>query len=181
MIIVDIPNFPGYRVDSDGYVWSLWILKHRKIGTTQKKLKPYKNNSGYLTVTIMRDTKRCVCRINRIVCEAFHGPPPTETHEAAHQNGIRTDNRAVNLKWKTRSENVADMILHKTQPYGELHGRAKLTEKQAVIVYKLCQKGNFSKIRIGQRFGITRHQVQNIASQRQWKHISKGENSGDSD
>lgn len=44
--------------------------------------------------------------IHRIVCETFNGDPPSEKHDVNHKDGDKLNNRADNLEWLTRSENV---------------------------------------------------------------------------
>ena len=43
--------------------------------------------------------------LHRLLCGAFHGPPPTPEHEVDHRNRNRSDNRAENLRWATKAEN----------------------------------------------------------------------------
>lgn len=45
-------------------------------------------------------------RISRLVCEAFHGRAPRGRNDCDHKNGDPSDNRAVNLEWVSRSENM---------------------------------------------------------------------------
>jgi hypothetical protein len=45
-------------------------------------------------------------KVHRLVCEAFHGPPPSPKAVVIHLNEIGTDNRAKNLKWGTQKENL---------------------------------------------------------------------------
>jgi hypothetical protein len=52
--------------------------------------------------------------VHRLMCEAFHGPPPSDDAVVRHLNGIRTDNRPENLRWGTPAENTADMLRHGT-------------------------------------------------------------------
>jgi hypothetical protein len=54
--------------------------------------------------------------VHRLLCIAFHGDPPTPTHQARHLNGVRTDNRVDNLAWGTPSQNVQDMLRHGNCP-----------------------------------------------------------------
>jgi hypothetical protein len=49
-------------------------------------------------------------RMNRLVCEAFHGPPPSPDHVAAHLNGFKQDNFDWNLEWKTQAQNFLDQV-----------------------------------------------------------------------
>jgi hypothetical protein len=55
-------------------------------------------SSGYLHIAGVR--------VHRIVCSAFHGEPPTESHVVDHIDTNRANNRPENLRWVTRLENV---------------------------------------------------------------------------
>lgn len=59
--------------------------KHKYMGTTYRK-KNYK--------------------VHTLVCEAFHGPKPTDTSVVIHINEDGTDNRPENLRWGTQKENL---------------------------------------------------------------------------
>ena len=50
------------------------------------------------------------CRFHRLVCETFHGKQPFPKAVVDHINRDRLDNRAVNLRWATRSQNVENTI-----------------------------------------------------------------------
>lgn len=113
-----IPQFPGYRVGTDGSVWS------RRL-----QLKPSKARNGYLTVSLYCGAKntRETRYVHRLVLEAFVGPCP-DGMECRHLNDVRTDNRAENLRWGTRAENVNDWaVIHNKSPQGERNYFAKLT------------------------------------------------------
>lgn len=45
-------------------------------------------------------------KIHRLVCEAFHGPPPFPKAVVIHLDEDATNNRAENLKWGTQKENL---------------------------------------------------------------------------
>lgn len=170
--MVKLGEFPGYSVDSDGNIWSYWILKHRQISQSiQRKLSQRKNSSGYLSVCLMKNGKRYTRRINRLVCEAFHGTPSSNKFEASHINGIRYDNRAINLVWKTRIDNMRDMVRHGTKPKGETHGRSKVTTEQVITIRELFDSGKFSKTEIGHQFNLTRQQIYHIVNRKQWRHV----------
>ncbi|MDR3570633.1 MAG: HNH endonuclease, partial [Candidatus Pacebacteria bacterium] len=40
----------------------------------------------------------------RLICETFHGPPPTEAHTVDHINRTRNDDSSANLRWATGTE-----------------------------------------------------------------------------
>lgn len=54
--------------------------------------------------------------VHRAVLEAFVGPPPTPFHEALHRDDDKENPHLENLRWGTRSENVADAYRNGLQP-----------------------------------------------------------------
>ena len=44
--------------------------------------------------------------VHRIVCRAWHGPPPTPKHQVNHIDGDKTNNHPENLEWVTQTENM---------------------------------------------------------------------------
>lgn len=111
-----IEGFPMYEVSDLGRVRS-WQRMGRRRERSEKPrlLKPHPGNHGYLTVGLRRlgSPRAHTKPIHGLVARAFIGPCPPGK-EAAHENGVRTDNRADNLRWKARKENVADAIRHGT-------------------------------------------------------------------
>jgi hypothetical protein len=71
------------------------------------------DSRGYRRVHLSDGGKFRKVRVHRLVCEAFHGSPP-DGHEVCHRDGDRLNNRADNLAWGTRSDNVQDAIRHGT-------------------------------------------------------------------
>ena len=45
-------------------------------------------------------------KMHRIICKAFHGPPPEGKNVVIHINENALDNRPENLKWGTQKENL---------------------------------------------------------------------------
>ena len=79
--------------------------------------------TGYRTVGITRRAgeKSSTQLVHRLVCQAFHGDPPSPEHtDVRHLNGDKRDNRAENLAWGTRSENMLDVVKHRQESVREL-------------------------------------------------------------
>lgn len=67
--------------------------------------------------------------VPRIVCERIYGDPPTPEHEAAHScaNGHGGCVNPKHLRWATRLENAADMVIHGNSNRGTRAPTARLT------------------------------------------------------
>jgi len=102
----------GYRVGSDGSVWSRknarWGLRADYV---QMKTNP--DSGGYQTLKLMVGRKGVTFRVNVIVLRAFIGDA-IEGHESCHNNGDPWDCRLTNLRWDTRRANIADAQRHGT-------------------------------------------------------------------
>lgn len=68
---------------------------------------------GYSMVQLSHANRTYNRFVHQLVAEAFHGPCP-EGLECRHLNGNKMDNRALNLKWGTQSENSFDRVRHGT-------------------------------------------------------------------
>ena len=106
----DVKGYEGYyQVSDQGRVKSLertFINKSgRKRTVKERILKPAFDGWGYLIVTLCAGGKRKNLMVHRLVCEAFNDNRD-EKPEVNHINEIKTDNRACNLEWCTRRENL---------------------------------------------------------------------------
>lgn len=101
-----------YEVSDHGRVRSLGRTVHRKDGVSYWKkprvLKLNRLKSGHLSVGLTELNGKCTTLlVHRLVLEAFVGPCP-EGMEACHWNDEPADNRVINLRWASRSENLYD-------------------------------------------------------------------------
>jgi hypothetical protein len=153
----DIPGIPSHQVSSIGRV------RHKTKGNI---LKNHLTPNGYFYARFNKQT----LTVNRLICLAFHGEPPTQKHQAAHNNGIRTDNRPDNIRWATREENYQDQILHGTSKKGEQHHLSKLTDKDVLKIRSLARAGMLQRS-ISEIFGIKNGAVSRIINYKRWAHI----------
>lgn len=81
------------------------------------------HNSGYKVIVNVpiANGKKKTFLVQRVICEAFYGPPPSPNHEANHKDLNKHNNRADNLEWLTGGANVK----HAYQQLGDEHGNIK--------------------------------------------------------
>lgn len=111
--------------------------------------------------------------MSRYVCQRVNGAPPAEKMDAAHSCG-RGHLGCItpkHLSWKTRAENVADMIDHGTVRNGEKNPLSKLTEEQVLKILSL--KGTATHAAIGEMFGVKGTHITQILNGKRWGHIQK--------
>lgn len=163
----DIPGFPGYRVGDDGSVWS---CRHRWAVTPWRRLRPQPASGGYLRAHVYRYGQEHRILVHRLVLEVFVGPCP-QGMEACHGNGVRTDNRASNLRWDTHAGNLADRLTHGTVARGERHGAAKLTEARVREIRRMCIPWRYgAQIAAARRFGVNRETIRRVLAGESWRH-----------
>jgi hypothetical protein len=137
---LQIKDLPEYYVTDTGDVYS---RNYRNTGRI-KKMTPVKRPDGYLRIMLKGKGYYVHC----LVAEAFI-PNPDNKSQVNHKNGDKTDNRAENLEWCTRSENVrhAYDVLHRKAPY---QGKLGKKDPKARIVQQIDKHGNI----IAEYYGI---------------------------
>lgn len=81
-------------------------------------LKPFSDGRrGYMKVKLYNsNSKGVTLAVHRLVYTIHHGIPYDSIGEINHINGIKTDNRIVNLELITAKENVRHSIVNKLSP-----------------------------------------------------------------
>lgn len=145
-----LPGYEGYYEVSDlGGVRSV----DRTITAANGRRMSFKGclrklqlNNGRVTVTLnLPDSGKQSHQVSVLVLKAFAGPRPPGM-EGCHNNGDPLDNRLINLRWDTRSENHRDAVRHGTHhearkthcPRGHLLIAPNLQRSQAAQGMRTC-------------------------------------------
>jgi hypothetical protein len=168
----DIEGFPGYRIGDDGSVLTCikWGALERTYLDTWRKRKTCSDIDGYQVITLTMENKKQVTRkVHRLVLEAFVGQAPPGTI-CCHENANRSDNRLVNLRWGTPSENEADRKRHGNvcAPKGGMHFNARLNEENVKEI--LSMRGKNQQY-IADRFAVSHETIRLILARKTWKHV----------
>lgn len=111
VVLKQIKGFPNYLVDNFGNVYN---------GLTNKKLKPFTNNKGYLMLDLQGKKKT----IHRLVAIAFIENKNNKS-QVNHIDGNKKNNNANNLEWVTAFEN---------QQHAWKNGLNKRTQQQVEAI-----------------------------------------------
>jgi hypothetical protein len=152
-----IPSHPSHEASDGG--------KIRRIGArtlSRQHLTP----NGYLYARLGNAS----VTVNRAVCEAFHGPAPTEAHQAAHNNGVRADNRASNLRWATRKQNYQDQIAHGTSKRGTGHHLAKLSAEEVRQIRQRHASGE-KQLVLAREYRVRDSAISRIVNGKRWSRL----------
>jgi hypothetical protein len=95
-----VVDHPDYDVSSLGRVRS-WKRKGSRALNTPHIMKPHVHPLGYIRLVI----DGAQSSVHQLVAAAWHGPCPPGM-EVDHINNIRGDNRAENLRYLTRRQNM---------------------------------------------------------------------------
>ena len=159
----EIPGWPGYRVGSDGSVWSAWIGKgrHSRIGSEWKKRTPVQETrpkrTGHLVICLKGNGKCRNAFVHTLVLEAFVCPKP-DGLECRHINGNPLDNTPGNLCWGTKKQNMDDQKRHGVRACGTRHGNGKLSREQVDSI--LADRRTHDAIALG--YGVSRQHITSI-------------------
>lgn len=152
-----------YEVSSQGRVRSLH-------GDRPRILKPSETDEGYLRVALVKGGKRKYVVLQKLVCRAFWGPPPSKKYEVGHLDGDRQNNWARNLEWVTKKQNAAHRRLHGNSGEGESNSSAKLKRGDVHEIRDRYDEGE-SASSLGREFGVSHTQILNIVKGKKWGHV----------
>lgn len=153
-----------YAVSNYGRVFSV-------MRRAPKELKSSLSKKGYPRVKIYYNAiNKKTIPVHRLVGLCFL-KNPLRKKQINHKNGIKKDNRAVNLEWATGHENMQHAFKNglKKAKRGEENNNAKLSLKKVLKIKKLLK--NKTVTDVAKIMKITINHVSLIKTKRIWNHI----------
>lgn len=165
------PGFADYEVSDCGDVRRATSAANQP----GRRLRGCIDADGYICFSLRdaSNNKKWV-RASRLVALAFIGPPPSQAHEVAHNNGSRLLNCATNLRWATPLENNHDRYAHGTACQGTRNGRATISEDDVRYIrrrYRGIKLARGSVSELDEKFGLHRSTIISIARGNSWSHV----------
>ncbi len=173
-IWVPIKGYEGlYEVSNLGRVKSLDKLRNfRYVGFKNplkgKLIKGF-DAHGYRRVSLCKNGKYKKIYIHVLVARAFI-PNPENKPEVNHKDGIKINNRELNLEWNTNKENRDNAVKMGLMIHGSNHHRAKLSESQVLLIRKQYSKG-ISGIKIAKEYNMNASTIYDIINRTHWKYV----------
>jgi hypothetical protein len=161
-----LDNFSRYLFSDMGRIKALmW-----KGSNIEKIMTPALSGGYYKTMLVRDDGKYVTRNIHKWIAECFLGPCP-DGYEVNHINGIKTDNRIVNLEYTTRSGNIihAYKLNLLSRKVGEKNGMAKLTNEQVAEIREYvanCGKRYYGRKELAKKYGVSECTIKEVVMHR---------------
>lgn len=169
----DVVGVDGYDVSDHGRVRS-WRRPGAgsRLGRrdTPRVLAVGPQNSGYLIVKLATVAGQRTSTVHSLVAAAFIGPRPPGL-DVAHLNGDKHDNRAENLAYATRAENMQQSVAHGVLPRGDGKVNARISRQDVLEIRSRHAAGAASYSGLSKEFGVCTGVVARVVRGEVWQHV----------
>jgi len=155
-----IEGFENYKVSNLGRVKRLDsnVFQSGKICKYKGRILKQENVKGYKRVSLSKGKIIKRFQVHRLVASAFYynylGKKCVN-----HINGIKTDNRSVNLEWVSYSENER----HSYDVLGKVNPIRKLNNNDVIFIREIAIKGRKGNIKcLAKKFNVSNSTILNI-------------------
>ena len=169
-----IPGHDGYEASDQGEIRSIDHVVRRKNGIphTVKGRILRSNNKNRPQVNIRGER----ILVQKLVILTFHGPKPFAGAEVRHLDDDRYNNKATNLAWGTRGENIRDAWRNGRIPIrnnrGSSNRSSKLTEKAVIDILTNYTGERGDQTRFARKYKVSQTLIWQLVNRKIWTHIS---------
>lgn len=168
-----IPGWGCYAISTRGRVWRILAPPGWKPLCHVGPIARITNSAwGHGVVRLSAEGRQLTFPLARLMLTVFVGPPPTEQHQAAHNNGNARDDRLENLRWASPEENARDRFCHGTSNRGTESGAARARlDPELVRQIRQCLAAGETKLGLSRRLGVARSTIRSVAVGRTWGYV----------
>jgi len=127
--------------------------------------------AGYLRIILCKDGVKKSHYVHILVANAFI-PNPENKPTVNHKKGIKTDNRATEIEWATRSENTTHA--HNTglivANFGENAASAKLKNCDIPVIREMLKNGYKARM-IALKYNVSNNTIYSIKNGKWWSKV----------
>lgn len=154
--VLDTDGF--YEVSNEGTVRRVKPLERGKAGP----IKAYLLNIGRYILKLKIPGKPMMdVLLHRVVAAAFLGPCP-QGKEVNHKDHDKRNNRADNLEYVTRSENMRHSYAHgRPKPWSKKRDQCKLTDQQVRDIRRRYAQGE-GRSSLAREYGVANQTIYKI-------------------
>lgn len=169
-----VPDTNGlYAVSNLGRIKSRNRLGTGSAAEEWRILKCSRDSKGYLFVRLhVLGLKPHSGKVHRLVASVFIRAPK-DGEQVNHKNGIKTDNRVVNLEYVSCRQNIrhcwANGLYGVDHCLGEANQNAKLTRESVAIIREEYPGQSLSQL--ADRLGVTKQAVWQVVKGKTWVHV----------
>lgn len=128
------------------------------------------NRKGYNKAMIYYNGESKSMSVHRLVAEIFV-PNPENKPQVNHKNGIKSDNRAINLEWVTNEENKDHALASDLYWRGEKNHSTVLTNEQVLEARRRHKWGGATITQLAKEMGVHMQTMNSVINKRTWKHL----------
>ena len=162
-----IPEYSNYIINKNGKVYRIigWYCR------TLREIKPQITKDGYFRVGLYNKKGYRKIFVHKLVLLTFN--PINKKLQGNHKNGIKADNRLINLEWCTAKQNMNHALKMKLRimPKGEECSWSKLKEKDILFIRKAYKNKELNMRELAEKFNINKTPIFKIIHKENWRHI----------
>ncbi|MBN2365735.1 MAG: NUMOD4 motif-containing HNH endonuclease [Calditrichaeota bacterium] len=171
-----IQGFGDYQISNHGRVKS---FKYK----TPRILKQSPNAEGYMRIVLYKNKKAYTKKVHRLIAQAFISNPQNFPC-INHKNGIKIDNRIVNLEWCTYKENHIHARKIGLYPITDRYrlnlslakrGEKSSTKLKSIDVIKIRDdyaKGAANQFELVEKYLVGQDYISRIVNKKVWRHLN---------